>query len=288
MGNFSNFQKQRFGLWLITFASIEYFFTLLDNATLLAFFLIFFPAILIILLPKIKFIAEAKEIHIYESMFWLFITVPYFHYFFGVLNNFIVFFLTVGFSITSAPFGRGKIKLFGIGTSIVIGLSIYIFTSFTYLSCLFLSLGIIKFLSYDIVKPKLKNKSSVKLRYWTISLREGWEFIYPYTRRWGNWDNDENLRCWQLYILENKNPNIIYRLDVEERLEFSEYTWDIESQYYQKSSLVKNGLSGYWHDLEKKLDKEVDNYIEIHGDISTDAEDAIREKITRNLIWKAK
>jgi hypothetical protein len=160
VGNFSNFQKQRLGLWLITFAAIEYFFALFENSTLLTFFLIFFPAILVILLPKIKFIAEAKEIHIYESMFWLFITVPYFHYFFGVLNSFIVFFLTVGFSITSAPFGRGKIKLFGIGTSIVIGLSIYIFTSFTYLSCLFLSLGIIKFLSYDIVKPKNKSRNT--------------------------------------------------------------------------------------------------------------------------------
>ena len=286
MNSLTEFQKKRLGLWLITFASIEYFFALLDNATLLTFFLIFFPAILIILLPKIKFIAEAKDAYVYESMFWLFITVPYFHYFFGILNNFIVFFLTVGFSITQAPFGSGKIKLFSIVTSIVIGLSIYIFTSFTYLSFIFLSLGIIKFLPYDIVKPKLKNKSSVKLRYWTISLREGWEFIYPYTRRWGNWDNDENLRCWQLYILENKNPNIIYRLDVEERLEFSEYTWDIESQYYQKSSLVKNGTSGNWHDLEKKLDKEVDDYIKIHGDISTDAEDAITERITRNLIWK--
>ena len=177
MDKLSDFQKKRFGLWLIIFAAIEYFFALLDNATLLTFFLIFFPAILIILLPKIKFIAEAKDAHVYESMFWLFITVPYFHYFFGILNNFIVFFLTVGFSITSAPFGRGKIKLFGIGASIVIGLSIYIFTSFTYLSCLFLSLGIIKFLSYDIVKPK--NKSSVELSYWNVSLREGWEFIYP-------------------------------------------------------------------------------------------------------------
>lgn len=160
MNSLTEFQKKRFGLWLITFASIEYFFALLDNSTLLTFFLIFFPAILVILLPKIKFIAEAKEIHIYESMFWLFITVPYFHYFFGILNNFIVFFLTVGFSITSAPFGRGKIKLFGIGTSIVIGLSIYIFTSFTYLSFLFVSLGMIKFLSYDIVKPKNKSHNT--------------------------------------------------------------------------------------------------------------------------------
>jgi hypothetical protein len=156
MNTLSEFQKKRLGLWLITFAAIEYFFALIDNATLLTFFLIFFPAILIILLPKIKFIAEAKEIHIYEIMFWLFITVPYFHYFFGILNNFIVFFLAVGFSITSAPFDSGKIKLFGIGTSIVIGLSIYIFTSFTYLSFLFVSLGIAKFLSYDIVKPKNK------------------------------------------------------------------------------------------------------------------------------------
>ncbi|MGB1513855.1 MAG: hypothetical protein ACPG8L_03795, partial [Gammaproteobacteria bacterium] len=113
MDKLSDFQKKRLGLWLITFAAIEYFFVLLDNATLLTFFLIFFPAILIILLPKIKFIAEAKDASVYELMFWLFITVPYFHYYFGILNNFIVFFLTVGFSITSAPFDRGKIKIFG-------------------------------------------------------------------------------------------------------------------------------------------------------------------------------
>ena len=282
MNSLSEFQKKRFGLWLITFAAIEYFFVLIDNSTLLTFFLIFFPAILIILLPKIKFIAEAKEIHIYEMMFWLFITVPYFHYFFGILNNFIVFFLAVGFAITSAPLDNGKIKLFGIGTSIVIGLSIYIFTSFTYLSFLFVSLGIAKFLSYDIVKPK--NKSSVELSYWNVSLREGWEFIYPYTHKRVPYTNKHNLKCWFLFIVEKKNPNIIYRLDVEERIEFSKYTWDIESQYYQKSSFVM--MRGVWYDLEKKLDKEVDNYIKIHGDISTDAEDAIREKITRNLIWK--
>ena len=182
MNSLTEFQKKRFGLWLITFAAIEYF-ALLDNETLLTFFLIFFPAILIILLPKIKFIAEAKEIHIYEVMFWLFITVPYFHYFFGILNNFIVFFLAVCFSITSAPFDNGKIRLFGIGTSIVIGLSIYIFTSFTYLSFIFLSLAGAAFLSYDVVKPK--NKSSVELSYWNVSLREGWEFIYPFTRKRG-------------------------------------------------------------------------------------------------------
>ena len=284
MDKLSDFQKKRLGIWLITFASIEYFFALLDVATLLTFFLLFFPAILIIFLPKIKFIAEAKDAHVYESAFWLFITVPYFHYFFGILNNFVVFFLALGFSITSAPFGDAKKKLFGIITSIVIGLSIYIFTSFNYLSFIFLSFVLIWLLPYRVAKPK--NKSSVKLKYWTISLREGWEFIYPYTRRWATWHSDENLRCWQLYILEKKNPNIIYRLDVEERLESSGYAWDIESQYYQKSSLVKNGKSGNWHDLEKKLDKEVDEYIKIHGDISTDAEDAIREKITRNLIWK--
>ena len=280
MNSLSEFQKKRLGLWLITFAAIEYFFALLDNATLLTFFLIFFPAILIILLPKIKFIAEAKEIHIYESMFWLFITVPYFHYFFGVLNNFIVFFLTVGFSITSAPFGRGKIKLFGIGTSIVIGLSIYTFTSFTYLSCLFLSLGIIKFLSYDIVKPK--NKSSVELSYWNVSLREGWEFIYPFTRKRGPYIKEKIENAWLLFIVEKKNPNIIYRLDVEER----KGTWDINSQHYQESSFVK--MPGLWYDLEKKFSREEDNYIKIHGDISHDAYDAIYEKITRNLIWKNK
>lgn len=56
MSSLTEFQKKRLGLWLITFAAIEYFFALIDNATLLTFFLIFFPAILIILLPKIKFI----------------------------------------------------------------------------------------------------------------------------------------------------------------------------------------------------------------------------------------
>jgi hypothetical protein len=280
VGNFSNFQKQRLGLWLITFAAIEYFFALFENSTLLTFFLIFFPAILVILLPKIKFIAEAKEIHIYESMFWLFITVPYFHYFFGVLNSFIVFFLTVGFSITSAPFGRGKIKLFGIGTSIVIGLSIYIFTSFTYLSCLFLSLGIIKFLSYDIVKPK--NKSSVELSYWNVSLREGWEFIYPFTRKRGPYIKETIGYSWLLFVVEKNNPNIIYRLDVEERKD----AWDINSQHYQESSFVK--MPGLWYDLERKFSREEDNYIKIHGDISHDTYDAIYEKVTRNLIWKNK
>ena len=218
MNSLSEFQKKRLGLWLITFASIEYFFALLDNATLLTFFLIFFPAILIILLPKIKFIAEAKEIHIYESMFWLFITVPYFHYFFGVLNNFIVFFLTVGFSITSAPFDSGKIKLFGIGTSIVIGLSIYIFTSFNYLSFIFLSFAHVWLLPYQVAKPK--NKSSVKLSYWSVSLRDGWEFIYPYTRKRRPYTDEKYLRSWLLFIVEKKKPNIIYRLDVEERKEF--------------------------------------------------------------------
>ena len=161
MSSLTEFQKKRLGLWLITFAAIEYFFALIDNATLLTFFLIFFPAILIILLPKIKFIAEAKEVYIYECMFWLFITVPYFHYFFGILNNFIVFFLAVGFSITSAPFDSGKIKLFGIVTSIAIGLSIYIFTSYNYLSFIFLSLALAKFLSYDAVKPKNKSHKRV-------------------------------------------------------------------------------------------------------------------------------
>ena len=285
MDKASDFQKKRLGIWLITFASIEYFFALLDIATLLTFFLLFFPAILIIFLPKIKFIAEAKEIHIYESMFWLFITVPYFHYFFGVLNNFIVFFLTVGFSITSAPFDSGKIKLFGIGTSIVIGLSIYIFTSFNYLSFIFLSLALIWLLPYQVAKPK--NKSSVKLSYWTISLKEGWEFIYPYTRKRGPYTNENNLRSWLLFIVEKKKPNIIYRLDIEERKEFSrgnkKYTWDIESQHYQKSSLVK--MSGIWHDFTDICEQEIENYIKIHGDISMEAEDAIREKITRNLIW---
>lgn len=280
MNSLTEFQKKRLGLWLITFAAIEYFFVLIDNSTLLTFFLIFFPAILIILLPKIKFIAEAKEIHIYESMFWLFITVPYFHYFFGILNNFIVFFLTVGFSITSAPFGRGKIKLFGIGASIVIGLSIYIFTSFTYLAYLFLSLGIMKFLSYDIVKPK--NKSSVELSYWNVSLREGWEFIYPFTRKRGPYIKEKIGYSWLLFIVEKKNPNIIYRLDVEER----KNTWDINSQHYQESSFVK--MPGLWYDLERKFSLEEDNYIKIHGDISHDAHDAIYEKITRNLIWKNK
>lgn len=280
MNSLTEFQKKRLGLWLITFASIEYFFALLDNATLLTFFLIFFPAILIILLPKIKFIAEAKEIHIYESMFWLFITVPYFHYFFGVLNNFIVFFLTVGFSITSAPFDNGKIKLFGIVTSIVIGLSIYIFTSFTYLSFLFVSLGIAKFLSYDIVKPK--NKSSVELSYWNVSLREGWEFIYPFTRKRGPYIKEKIVYSWLLFIVEKKNPNIIYRLDVEERKD----TWDINAQHYQESSFVN--MLGLWYDLEKKFSREEDNYIEIHGDISHDAHDEIYEKVTRNLIWKNK
>ena len=288
MDKLSDFQKKRLGIWLITFASIEYFFALLDAATLLTFFLLFFPAILIIFLPKIKFIAEVKDAHVYEFILWLF-TIGYFHHYFGILDNYIVFFLAVGFSITAAPIDNvGKKKLFGIITSIAIGLSLYIFASFNYLSFIFLSFVLIWLLPYRVAKPK--NKSSVKLKYWIISLREGWEFIYPYTRRWATWDNDENLRCWQLYILEKKNPNIIYRLDVEERKEFSrgnkKYAWDIESQYYQKSSLVKNGTSGNWHDLEKKLDKEVDDYIKIHGDISTDAEDAITERITRNLIWK--
>lgn len=280
MSSLTEFQKKRLGFWLITFAAIEYFFALIDNATLLTFFLIFFPAILIILLPKIKFIAEAKEVYIYECMFWLFITIPYFHYFFGILNNFIVFFLTVVFSITSAPFGGGKIKLFGIVTSIVIGLSIYIFTSFTYLSFLFVSLGIAKFLSYDIVKPK--NKSSVELSYWNVSLREGWEFIYPFTRKRGPYIKEKIGYSWLLFIVEKKNPNIIYRLDVEER----KGTWDINSQHYQESSFVK--MPGLWYDLERKFSREEDNYIKIHGDISHDAYDAIYEKITRNLIWKNK
>lgn len=280
MSSLTEFQKKRLGFWLITFAAIEYFFALIDNATLLTFFLIFFPAILIILLPKIKFIAEAKEVYIYECMFWLFITIPYFHYFFGILNNFIVFFLTVVFSITSAPFGGGKIKLFGIVTSIVIGLSIYIFTSFTYLSFLFVSLGIAKFLSYDIVKPK--NKSSVELSYWNVSLRERWEFIYPFTRKRGPYIKEKIGYSWLLFIVEKKNPNIIYRLDVEER----KGTWDINSQHYQESSFVK--MPGLWYDLERKFSREEDNYIKIHGDISHDAYDAIYEKITRNLIWKNK
>ena len=286
MDKLSDFQKKRLGIWLITFASIEYFFALLDVATLLTFFLLFFPAILIIFLPKIKFIAEAKDAHVYEIIFWLFITVPYFHYYFGILNNLIVFFLAVGFSITSAPFGDAKKKLFGIITSIVIGLSIYIFTSFNYLSFIFLSLALIWLLPYQVAKPK--NKSSVKLSYWTISLKEGWEFIYPYTRKRGPYTNEKNLRSWLLFIVEKKKPNIIYRLDIEERKEFSrgnkKYTWDIESQHYQKSSFVK--ISGIWHDFTDICEQEIENYIKIHGDISMEAEDAIREKITRNLIWK--
>jgi hypothetical protein len=205
---------------------------------------------------------------------------PIFSLFFGILNNFIVFFLTVVFSITSAPFDSGKIKLFGIVTSIVIGLSIYIFTSFTYLSFLFVSLGIAKFLSYDIVKPK--NKSSVELSYWNVSLREGWEFIYPFTRKKGPFITDKIENSWLLFIVEKKNPNIIYRLDVEER----KGTWDINSQHYQESSFVK--MPGLWYDLEKKFSREEDNYIKIHGDISHDAYDEIYKKITRNLIWKNK
>lgn len=279
MNSLTEFQKKRFGLWLIVFAAIEYF-ALLDNETLLTFFLIFFPAILIILLPKIKFIAEAKKIHIYECMFWLFITVPYFHYFFGILNNFIVFFLAVCFSITSAPFDNGKIRLFGIGTSIVIGLSIYIFTSFTYLSFIFLSLAGAAFLSYDVVKPK--NKSSVELSYWNVSLREGWEFIYPFTVKGGPYIYETIVYSWRLFIVEKKNPNIIYRLKVEERKD----TWDINSQHYQESSFVKR--PGLWYDLERKFSREQDYYIKIHGDISHDAYDAIYEKVTRNLIWKNK
>ena len=160
MDKLSDFQKKRLGLWLITFASIEYSFALLDVATLLTFFFVFFPAILIIFLPKIKFIAEAKHAHVYEIMFWLFITVPYFHYYFGILNNLIVFFLAVGFSITSAPFSDAKKKLFGIITSIVIGLSIYIFTSFNYLSFIFLSLALIWLLPYQAAKPKNKSHNT--------------------------------------------------------------------------------------------------------------------------------